>query len=71
MGCSTLYHLAHLGARDAILLERHRLTSGTTWHSAAQVRALRSTYNLTALVRHSIALYDRLEEETRAIGGLD
>ena len=64
MGCSTLYHLAHLGARDAILLERHCLTSGTTWHSAAQVRALRSTYNLTALVRHSIALYDRLEEET-------
>ena len=64
MGCSTLYHLAKSGVRDAVLLERNKLTSGTTWHSAAQVRALRSTRNLTDLVRYSIDLYSRLEEET-------
>ena len=64
MGCSTLYHLAETGVSDAILLERNKLTSGTTWHSAAQVRALRSTRNLTDLIRYSIALYARLEEET-------
>lgn len=64
MGCSTLYHLAELGMPDAILLERNKLTSGTTWHSAAQVRALRSSRNLTDLIRYSIALYARLEEET-------
>ncbi len=64
MGCSTLYHLAKLGLSDAILLERNRLTSGTTWHSAAQVRALRSTRNLTELIRYSIDLYRRLEAET-------
>ena len=64
MGCSTLYHLAQDGVGDAILLERNKLTSGTTWHSAAQVRALRSTRNLTDLVRYSISLYSRLEEET-------
>ena len=64
MGCSTLYHLAEAGVTDAILLERNRLTSGTTWHSAAQVRALRSTRNLTDLVRYSVSLYARLEEET-------
>ena len=64
MGCSTLYHLAEAGASDAILLERNRLTSGTTWHSAAQVRALRSTRNLTDLIRYSIDLYARLERET-------
>lgn len=64
MGCSTLYHLAKAGVGDAILLERNKLTSGTTWHSAAQVRALRSTRNLTDLVRYSIDLYSRLEEET-------
>ena len=64
MGCSTLYHLAKDGVSDAILLERNKLTSGTTWHSAAQVRALRSTRNLTDLVRYSISLYSRLEEET-------
>ncbi|MGI9482672.1 MAG: FAD-dependent oxidoreductase, partial [Hyphomicrobiales bacterium] len=64
MGCSTLYHLAKLGMSDAILLERNKLTSGTTWHSAAQVRALRSTRNLTDLINYSISLYSGLEEET-------
>jgi len=64
MGCSTLYHLAKLGVGDAILLERNQLTSGTTWHSAAQVRALRSTRNLTDLIRYSVSLYASLEEET-------
>lgn len=64
MGCSTLYHLANEGVRDAVLLERNQLTSGTTWHSAAQVRALRSTRNLTELIRYSISLYSRLEAET-------
>jgi 4-methylaminobutanoate oxidase (formaldehyde-forming) len=64
MGCSTLYHLAKAGVSDAILLERNELTSGTTWHSAAQVRALRSSRNLTDLIRYSISLYSSLEQET-------
>jgi len=64
MGCSTLYHLAKSGVNDAVLLERNQLTSGTTWHSAAQVRALRSSYNLTELIRYSIQLYTSLEAET-------
>ena len=64
MGCSTLYHLTKSGVGDAILIERNKLTSGTTWHSAAQVRALRSTRNLTEMVRYSISLYSQLEEET-------
>ncbi|MEM6549149.1 MAG: FAD-dependent oxidoreductase [Pseudomonadota bacterium] len=64
MGCSTLYHLAKQGIGDALLVERDKLTSGTTWHSAAQVRALRSTRNLTDLIRYSIGLYAELEAET-------
>jgi len=64
MGCSTLYHLAKLGVSDAILVERNQLTSGTTWHSAAQVRALRSTRSMTELARYSISLYPELEQET-------
>ena len=39
-GCSTLYHLTREGWCDVVLVERNELTSGTTWHSAAQVRAL-------------------------------
>lgn len=64
MGCSTLYHLAQMGVTDAILLERNKLTSGTTWHSAAQVRALRSSRNLTRMIQYSVDLYSRLEQET-------
>ncbi len=64
MGCSTLYHLAKLGITDAVLLERDKLTSGTTWHSAAQVRQLRSTRNMTQLIKYSTELYSSLEEET-------
>jgi len=64
MGCSTLYHLAKFGVHDAILLERNKLTSGTTWHSAAQVRALRHSRNLTRMIQYSVDLYSRLEEET-------
>ncbi|MCY3980690.1 MAG: FAD-dependent oxidoreductase [Alphaproteobacteria bacterium] len=64
MGCSTLYHLAAMGAGDAILLERNQIASGTTWHSAAQVRALRHSRNLTRMIRYSIDLYSRLESET-------
>lgn len=56
MGCSTLYHPEKNGVKDAILLQRNQLTSGTAWHSAAQVRALRSSRNLTYLIRRSIQL---------------
>lgn len=64
MGCSTLYHLAKLGVTDAVLLERNELTSGTTWHSAAQVRALRHSQNLTRMIQYSVELYAQLERET-------
>ncbi len=64
MGCSTLYHLAKMGVSDAILLERNQLTSGTTWHSAAQVRALRHSQNLTRMIQYSVDLYSQLEKET-------
>jgi glycine cleavage system aminomethyltransferase T/glycine/D-amino acid oxidase-like deaminating enzyme len=64
MGTSTLYHLAKMGVGDAILLERNKLTSGTTWHSAAQVRALRHSRNLTRMIQYSVELYAQLEEGT-------
>lgn len=64
MGCSTLYHLAKMGVGDAVLIERNKLTSGTTWHSAAQVRALRHSQNLTRMIQYSVDLYSQLEQET-------
>lgn len=69
IGCSTAYHLAREGERDVVLLERSKLTSGTTWHSAAMVRQLRSTSSLTRLAQYSAQLYKSLEEETGLSSG--
>ena len=64
IGCSLAYHLAKLGWKDVVLLERGQLTCGTTWHAAGLVAQLRATHNLTRLARYSIELYARLETET-------
>ncbi|MFK7941864.1 MAG: FAD-dependent oxidoreductase [Paracoccaceae bacterium] len=63
IGCSTAYHLAHMG-EEVVLLERAQLTSGSTWHAAGLVGQLRSSANITQLLGHSVDLYKRLEEET-------
>ncbi|MCP3987145.1 MAG: FAD-dependent oxidoreductase [bacterium] len=64
VGCSTAYHLAKLGWTDVVLLERARLTSGSTFHAAGLVGQLRSSASITRLLGESVALYQRLEEET-------
>ncbi|MEX0286422.1 MAG: FAD-dependent oxidoreductase [Paracoccaceae bacterium] len=56
-GCSTLYHLTQEGWSDVMLLERDELTSGTTWHSAAQVTNFGMNQTMVGLKSHSIALY--------------
>jgi 4-methylaminobutanoate oxidase (formaldehyde-forming) len=64
VGCSTAYHLAKLGWTDVVLLERKKLTSGSTFHAAGLVGQLRSNANITQLLGYSVDLYKRLEEET-------
>ena len=63
VGCSVAYHLAKLGW-DPVLLERKRLTSGTTWHAAGLIAQLRATPAMTRLARYSQELYGTLESET-------
>ncbi|TBX27821.1 GcvT family protein [Nioella sediminis] len=62
-GCSTLYHLTQEGWTDVMLLERDELTSGTTWHSAAQVTNFGMNQTMVGLKSHSIALYKELAED--------
>ena len=64
IGCSVAYHLAKLGWREVVLLERRRLTCGTTWHAAGLIGQLRATPNLTRLAKYSADLYLGLEGET-------
>src|SRR6266480_4951445 len=64
VGCSVAYHLAKRGCSDVLLLERRRLTCGTTWHAAGLVGQLRATQNLTRLAQYTTQLYEGLERET-------
>ncbi|MBF2760707.1 MAG: FAD-dependent oxidoreductase [Ectothiorhodospiraceae bacterium AqS1] len=62
-GCSTLYHLTCEGISDCVLLERDELTSGTTWHSAAQVTNFGPNQTMIGLKSHSIKLYRALAQD--------
>ena len=62
-GCSTLYHLTKEGWSDVVLLERNNLTSGTTWHSAAQVTNFGMNQTMVGLKKHSIELYRDLAND--------
>lgn len=70
IGCSVAYHLAKLGWKDVVLLERKQLTSGTTWHAAGLIGQLRASSNMTKLARYSAELYQGLEAETGVATGL-
>lgn len=69
IGCSVAYHLTQLGWQDVVLLERKRLTSGTTWHAAGLIAQLRATANMTKLAKYSQELYGNLEAETGVATG--
>ena len=66
IGASIAYHLGHLGwGADVVLLERDRLTSGTTWHAAGLMTCFGSfSETSTAMRLYSRDLYARLEAET-------
>src|SRR5512139_3927399 len=75
-GCSIAYHLTLMGWKDVIILERHELTAGSTWHSAGLIGQMRSDANLTRMMHYSTDLYRKLKQETgqdtgwREVGGL-
>lgn len=69
VGCSTAYHLAKLGWTDTVVLDRHKLTSGSTFHAAGLVGQLRASANITQLLGYSVDLYKRLEAETELATG--
>jgi dimethylglycine dehydrogenase len=64
IGCSILYHLTKLGWTDVVLLERDELTSGSTWHAAANFHGLHDSTNISRLQHYTAELYRELEAET-------
>jgi 4-methylaminobutanoate oxidase (formaldehyde-forming) len=70
VGASIAYHLTRAGERDVVLIERTRLTGGTTWHAAGLVSQVRGNHALTALTKDNAATYERLPAETGVETGL-
>ncbi len=65
IGCSVAYHLAEMGEKDVLLLERDRITSGTTWHAAGLMVTFGSlSETSTEMRKYTRDLYARLEGET-------
>jgi len=64
VGCSILYHLAKLGWTETVLLERDELTSGSTWHAAANIHGLHDVTNISRLQHYTMTVYRDLEKET-------
>ena len=64
IGCSILYHLTKLGWSDVVLLERDELTSGSTWHAAANIHGLHDNNNISRIQHYTMNLYKELEEVT-------
>ena len=62
-GAAILYWLARLGWTDTVLVERSRVTSGSTFHSAGLVGQLRGSLSLTRMMMNSVDLYRTLGEE--------
>jgi dimethylglycine dehydrogenase len=70
VGCSVLYHLAKIGWRDIVLLDKNELTSGSTWHAAGGVTTLNSDANVSRLQKYTFDLYRELERATGQSCGL-
>jgi glycine/D-amino acid oxidase-like deaminating enzyme/glycine cleavage system aminomethyltransferase T len=70
IGCSLAYHLTKIGIRDVLLLEQHKLSSGTTWHSVGSVGQLRGSHLATELATYTLNLLKNLETETGQPTGL-
>jgi dimethylglycine dehydrogenase len=70
VGCSVLYHLTKAGWKDVVLVERDRLTSGSTWHAAGGFHTLNGDPNVAKLQGYTIGLYDELEKISGQACGL-
>ena len=62
VGCSVIYHLTKLGWKDAVLLERSELTSGSTWHAAGGMHTINGDPNVAKLQQYTINLYQEIEK---------
>ena len=64
IGASVAFHLAELGWKDTVLLERGQVSCGTTWHAAGLMTRTRGTHVQTELAGYSRDFYKELAERS-------
>ena len=64
VGVATLHALVRKGWSDVVLVERHELTSGSTWHAAGLLPLFNMSYSVGQIHKYSVDLYQKLESET-------
>jgi dimethylglycine dehydrogenase len=64
IGVSVAFHLAKYGWKDVVLIEKHELTSGSTWMAAGNCSFFHGNYYCTQVNMKSIEIYKQLEAET-------
>ena len=64
VGASVLYHLTKAGWTDVVLVERNKLTSGSTWHAAGGMHTLNGDPNVARLQQYTVNLYKEIEAES-------
>ena len=64
VGAGILYGLARRGWTDIALLERTRLTAGSTWHAAGLIPSYVRSLNVGRMIAKTIEIYEGLEAET-------
>ena len=64
MGVALLYHLAHEGWTDTVLIDKDELTSGSTWHAAGLIPHFIGSLNTAKVHAYGAELYKNLEAET-------
>ena len=68
IGCSVAYHLVKEGVKDVLLLERGQLTCGSTFHAAGLVGQLRSSANITRVLKNSVDFTEQLRRNWTSNG---
>jgi dimethylglycine dehydrogenase len=69
VGTSAAYHLALRGITDILLVERDRLTAGSSWHAAGGFHAFNPDRRIADLQRYTIERYPLIEAESgQALG---
>jgi glycine cleavage system aminomethyltransferase T/glycine/D-amino acid oxidase-like deaminating enzyme len=71
IGAAVAYHLAELGIADTVLIERDRVSSGTTWHAAGLLANARTSHALTEIASYSVGVYERLGEQSGIPNGFN